>query len=234
MERPAKRQSGAPLTPSRRAAQRVRQQQRRMRLLLGTIVVVVVAIVAVLVVVSQTSQSSTSKVRGVATPSALNPGSNLLAVGSRAPDFALTSVNGTHYKLSSMRGSTVFLEYFAVWCPVCHAEAPTIDQLNTDFSPKGVKVLGILANPFGPNYDTSNRTDPTPAQKQDLLAYQKTYGVKFPLLIDPTFANVNAMGANSYPTLYVIDGAGIVRYANSGGIGYQELADALNKAATRA
>jgi hypothetical protein len=49
-------------------------------------------------------------------------------------------------------------------------------------------------------------------------------------LIDPNFANVNRAGVKSYPTLYVIDPAGVIRYARSGEIPYGELASAINAA----
>jgi len=178
-------------------------------------------------VASQSSSSSSSS-PGLTTPQALNPASSLLPVGSKAPNFDLSTTSGQHYQLSSQQGHVVLLEYFAVWCPVCQAEAPTMAQIDKHFQPLGLKSFSILSNPYGRYYESKG--DMRPVNSGDVSWFKQTFAVNHPILIDPTFANVNHAGVSSYPTIYVIDGHGIIRYASSGEIPYSQLASSINAA----
>ena len=232
-----------PQTPSphragvgRSATVRAKQQQLRLRLLLGAIGVVVVAIVAMVVLIVQGGSTSTNtkgSTPGITTPSALRSSqAPLLAVGTKAPDFNLATVDGKHYTLSGMRGSVVLLEYFALWCPHCQNEASTLAQLYVDFAPKGVKFVFVLANPYRQDYESTG--DTTPAGAADVTAFAARFNVKNPILIDPSFSDTNAMAAFSYPTIYVVDAEGIIRHASSGEVPYSVLADAINHASVMA
>jgi len=166
----------------------------------------------------------------LANASALNPAPTLLRVGQKAPDFTLRDAAGRSYSLASQRGHPVLLEFFAVWCPVCHAEAPTIARVTMEYVPQGVRVWSVLANPYGRNYDISSRTDLSPATRQDLNWYAQTYNVHHPQLVDPNFATVNRYGVNSYPGIYVVNEKGIITFAASGRQPASKLNAALDKA----
>jgi peroxiredoxin len=171
----------------------------------------------------------------LANPNALNPASRLLAVGSAAPDFTLRDVNGTVHHLAGQRGHPVLLEYFAVWCPVCRGEAPIIAKLTNAYTPKGIRVWSVLANPYGSNYESSGRTDLSLATKDDLAWFARTYNVKHPQLIDPQFQTVNRYGIYGYPGLYVVDPNGKISYVADNHESYGTLSKQLDRAlATRA
>ncbi|HMC83711.1 MAG TPA: TlpA disulfide reductase family protein, partial [Candidatus Polarisedimenticolia bacterium] len=70
------------------------------------------------------------------------------APGSPATDFRLFDTNGESVGLSSLRGKTVILHFWASWCPHCLSEMPLLEQLGREFAPRGVEVLAInLAEP---------------------------------------------------------------------------------------
>ena len=46
-----------------------------------------------------------------------------------APDFTLVDQNGETHKLSDYKGKTVFLNFWATWCPPCRQEMPDIQAL---------------------------------------------------------------------------------------------------------
>jgi thiol-disulfide isomerase/thioredoxin len=121
------------------------------------------------------------------------------------------------------------LEFFAVWCPVCHAEAPTIARITSQYASKGVRVWSILANPYGPNYDSSGRTDLTLATKQDLTWFAMMYHVQHPQLVDPNFKTVNTYGVNAYPGIYVVDKGGYITHASMGIQKFSTLSSALHR-----
>lgn len=231
------RTTGVPEAGARSAGRRARQRQqeieaaRRRRLTIwlggGTVLVVALIIAAALLLNRPSSQ-------GVALtdPNKFNPTSQPLKVGQPAPDFNLATVGGTQYRLSSLRGHPVLIELFAVWCPHCQRETAILNQLDKDYTPKGLRSMSILASPFGKNFDTSGQLDRRLADKGDITWFAHTFQVTQPLLIDPTYATVNRYGLvnSGYPTIYVLDSKGIVRYAKSGDQPYGELAAAVQKA----
>lgn len=213
----------------RKARQRQAQAARRRRLALllgGGTVGLIIVIIAVALLLNQQSSSTV----GLADASKLSPASTLLPLGARAPDFDLATVDGKRYRLSDMRGHQTLLEFYAVWCPHCQRETAVLGQIERTYAAKGVRALAVLANPYGPNYDASQGQDLSPVTAKDVRGFEKTFAVTHPTLIDPTFATVNRYGASHYPTLYVLDAAGRVRFAQSGEVPYQQLANALTAA----
>jgi len=51
------------------------------------------------------------------------------AAHPEAPQFSLTSTEGTRFNLSDFRGSVVVLDLMATWCPVCKVEMQELAQL---------------------------------------------------------------------------------------------------------
>ncbi len=213
-------------TPRGTRAQLVRRQRTRRRVfILGGVPLVLVVIVVAILIASNPSSSV-----GMVNANDLNPGSQLLSVGTKAPNFSLKTIDGKQYTLSSFKGKPVLLEFFAVWCPHCQRESTVINQLDRNFGPKGLQTVAVLASPYGRNYDNSGGSDLTIVTKSDVQWFETTFGVKHLTLIDPTFATVNKYNANSYPTLYVVDRQGVIRYANSGEQPYATLAAAITAA----
>jgi len=153
----------------------------------------------------------------------------MLSQGSRAPDFTLRDTNGQAFRLSAQRGHSDLLEFFAVWCPVCQGEAPTIARITREYVPHGVRVWSILANPYGPNYELSGRSDLTLATTKDLGWYAQKFNVRHPQLIEPQFSVVNEYGIRAYPGQYVVGSRGIITHVASGREPYVTLSAALDK-----
>jgi peroxiredoxin len=66
-----------------------------------------------------------------------------LAVGSKAPDFSFTDVNGRPHRLSDYRGKVVLLDFWGAWCAPCVAEAPKLVALYDKFHDRGLEILGL-------------------------------------------------------------------------------------------
>lgn len=218
----------------RRAAERAAEKARRaqpQRSFIGPSAVAGALIVAAALVIfgyavltGVQNQSRASTIQPMVHSSALDPVGSLLNVGTQAPDFRLRDATGRSHTLSVQIGSPVLVEFFATWCPVCHRETSIIHKLAAAFAPKGVRVWAVLANPYGKEYEISKGRDTRLADTGDLNWYMKTYKANYPLLIDPYFKTVNAYGAGSYPTLYVINRSGKITFARSGYTPYKVLA----------
>lgn len=211
-------------TSTRVQARAEAARRRRLTILTGAATVIIIAIIVIVAVISNNNSNGS----GLTVASDLNPKTTMLPVGSTMSDFQLSTDSGQSYKLSNYRGKPVLVEFFAIWCPHCQAMAPIIDQLNAAYKTKGLQVLAVLANPYGKNFDLSGQTDLTLATKSDVSWYTVNFKPTYPLLIDPTFKVVNEDGANSYPTIYVLDKTGKVRSATQGEVPYSQLAGVLN------
>lgn len=56
-----------------------------------------------------------------------------LQVGDSAPDFSVTTLDGTPLRRSDFRGKFVLLNFWATWCGPCVAELPAIESVYRDF-----------------------------------------------------------------------------------------------------
>jgi len=63
--------------------------------------------------------------------------------GVLAPDFQLASVDGKQVKLSEYRGKAVLLNFWATWCPPCKIEIPWFVELQQQYAPEGLQVIGV-------------------------------------------------------------------------------------------
>lgn len=63
--------------------------------------------------------------------------------GDAAPQWSDPLVNGTTFSYASLKGSPVYLNFFASWCPPCNVEAPGIETLQQRYASRGLHVIGI-------------------------------------------------------------------------------------------
>lgn len=67
----------------------------------------------------------------------------LLESGTIAPDFTMSSSDSVSFKLSSLRGSYVLIEFWASWCPDCQKAVPMTKQIYETYAPMGLVMLGV-------------------------------------------------------------------------------------------
>ncbi len=67
----------------------------------------------------------------------------LLKAGETAPELKMKTLEGKQFKLSSLRGSYVVLDFWASWCPDCRKDAPNVVRMYRQFAPQGVKFVGV-------------------------------------------------------------------------------------------
>jgi cytochrome c biogenesis protein CcmG/thiol:disulfide interchange protein DsbE len=71
------------------------------------------------------------------------------APGRLAPDFTLQDADGHPVSLSSFRGKTVLLNFWATWCHPCAIEIPWFVEFERSYRDQGLVVLGVSLDEDG-------------------------------------------------------------------------------------
>lgn len=125
--------------------------------------------------------------------------------GSTLPpaiDFELKDQYGNTHRLSDYKGKTVFLNFWATWCPPCKAEMPDIQKLYEKSATEGedaVIVLGVAAPNMGQE-----------GSEEEIAAFMEEKGYTYPVLMDTEGELFASYGIMSFPTTFMIDRDGNV------------------------
>lgn len=65
------------------------------------------------------------------------------AIGAPAPEIEQPTPEGGTLKLSSLRGKTVLIDFWASWCRPCIAELPHVKEAYNKYKSKGFEIYGV-------------------------------------------------------------------------------------------
>jgi peroxiredoxin len=77
-----------------------------------------------------------------------------LPMGSQAPDFTLSTLQGETKQLSQLRGTPVLLTFWRTDCTWCHVEMPKLANAYRRHHDVAVHVLGIASDNDGALIDS--------------------------------------------------------------------------------
>ena len=150
----------------------------------------------------------------VASLIAFAPVSAAVSVGSKAPSFKVTTVDGKSLGLADLMDKPTLIVFWAKWCPHCRVELPVVDKIYRDLGPKGMYIIGISLDS-----DTS-------AAKQFLTDNH----ISFPVAIVGTGSDlVRSYGITGIPAVFVLDKGGIVKNHFAGEVGESTIRDEFAK-----
>lgn len=125
-------------------------------------------------------------------------------------DFSLPEVTDSTktVALASYAGKVTVIDFWGSWCGPCRAEMPLFQALADRYRDRPeVAFLGV-------NWEQRQGDAATRRQKaRDFIASMK---LTFPSALDLEAVAVRGFGVEGFPTVFVIDRAGKVRYANRG------------------
>lgn len=126
-------------------------------------------------------------------------------IDAPAPPFELTLIDGSKVSLADLKGQVVVLNFWATWCVPCRKELPTLDAYYAAQQKHGLKVFAITTEGSVPIGQLKKlfAAMAIPSARRIKGAYGPLTGV---------------------PTNFIIDRAGVLRYAKSGAFDL----DALN------
>jgi len=107
------------------------------------------------------------------------------ALPEKVENFKAVNIHGDSLAYKNLKGEATLVVFFASWCGYCVAEIPTIKKLESDYAPRGLRVIGI-------------NEDDTISDMGDFIAHFK---IQFPVLhwnyeVMNRFGNPNAVPAH--------------------------------------
>jgi len=146
----------------------------------------------------------------------------LLAIGTRAPNFTLNATPDQKISLSDFRGRPVVLVFYpADWSPVCGDQVALYNEMLGEFSESNAQVLGISVDGAWCH-----------------LAFAKDRHLHFPLLADfepkgkvaRQFGVYREADGITERALFVVDGKGTIAWSYLSPIGVNPGADGVLRA----
>jgi cytochrome c-type biogenesis protein len=114
-----------------------------------------------------------------------------------APNVEFQTLDGQSFRLSSLRGRVVLLNFWATWCVPCRAEIPEFNAMQNELEARGLSVVGVSVSPV----DTSGAIQSF--QKDVKQAYLVLRGAEE---IGEQFGNGPGL-----PVTYLLDREGRIR-----------------------
>src|SRR5690242_13199032 len=128
-------------------------------------------------------------------PNDANVAKGAPAPGVAAPDFTLESLEGKTVHLSDFRGKAVLLNFWATWCTPCRLEMPWFVELEKQYGPQGLQVVGVAMDDSGPD---------------KVAKFAKDMGVNYPVLLGKESVGDEYGGLEYLPTSFYLDRDGKV------------------------
>ncbi len=122
--------------------------------------------------------------------------SGITMVNRPAPDFSLTTFNGTTISLAGLRGKPIVINFWASRCPPCRFEATLLERTWRAYKNRGVIFIGV---------DIQDR-------EEDALNYIREFDITYPNGPDPTGEISIDYGVSGLPVTFFVSRKGeIVR-----------------------
>ena len=124
-------------------------------------------------------------------------------------DFTLKDQYKNVHTLSEYEGKTVFLNFWATWCPPCKAEMPHIEEIYKEYglNKEDVVILGVASPNLGKE-----------GSEEHIKEFLKEEGYTFPVVMDYNGEFVYRYGISAFPSTFIIDKEGYVTQYVPGGM----------------
>lgn len=145
-----------------------------------------------------------------------------LVTENKAPAAAEISgdywINSEPLTLQSLRGRVVVIEFWTFACYNCRNTIPTLKMWDARYRDKGLTIIGVHT----PELDIERNID---SLRREITAL----GIAYAVVSDNDYATWKAYKVEAWPTLFVLDKQGRVRWSRVGEGAYAETEEVIRK-----
>ena len=133
-------------------------------------------------------------------------------IGRPAPELSAGDwLNSKPLKLSDLNGKVVLLEFWTFGCRNCLNTIPILKQWYEKYGGARFTAVGVHT----PEFD---REKNLPSLRERIAKL----GIAYPVVTDNDYRTWDSYGQHYWPTIYLIDKKGIIRYVHIGEGNYEQ------------
>jgi thiol-disulfide isomerase/thioredoxin len=136
-----------------------------------------------------------------------------------APEFVPGDwINSGPLKLKDLRGRVVLVDFWTFGCYNCRNTLPFLKKWHEQYRDKGLTIVGV----HSPEFESEKKIENVRREVASL-------GIRYPVVTDNDFANWRAYNVEAWPTVFLIDKQGRVRWTHVGEGAYEEAERVIQK-----
>jgi thiol-disulfide isomerase/thioredoxin len=136
----------------------------------------------------------------------------------RAPEIGRVWLNSPPLSLRQLRGRVVLMDFWDYTCVNCLRTLPYVQGWHERYRDNGLTVIGVHT----PEFTFAQYESNVERAVRDL-------GITYPVVIDSNYELWKAFANRYWPTKYLLDGEGYLRYAHFGEGAYGDAEQALQE-----
>jgi peroxiredoxin len=124
---------------------------------------------------------------------------NQTSVGKPAADFTLDTLKDKNVNFTKYRnGQKAIIFFWATWCPHCRVELKRLNEMQDEFSSKGIKVVLVSVG----------------EDRETVQSYMGRHQYSFDVFLDEDQALEGSYQLVGVPTLFFVNESGTVKYVD--------------------
>jgi thiol-disulfide isomerase/thioredoxin len=136
-----------------------------------------------------------------------------------APELAASEwINSAPLKLNDLHGRVVLIEFWTFGCINCRNTLPFIKSWHDRYQDKGLTIIGV----HSPEFDEERKVE-------NLRREVISLGIRYAVVTDNDYQTWNAYHVEAWPTTFLLDKQGRIRWMHSGEGGYDEAERLIQK-----
>ena len=129
-----------------------------------------------------------------------------------APEIAAGNwINSDPLKLKDLRGHVVVIEFWTFGCINCRNTLPFVKSWHDRYHDKGLTVIGV----HSPEFEEEKNVETLRGQVASL-------GIRYPVVTDNDYQTWKAYNVEAWPTIFLVDKQGRIRWMRVGEGDYDE------------